>query len=181
MRQPRRGQGGFTMIEVMIVVAVIAILAAVVIPSWLKEGRKGKADPEIRAMFSEISIKEEQYKSEQGGSYLALPLCPNPMVSSGTDMTTGTCFAAADWKKVNVAPTETTIRCNYVVTVGAAGVTPTVTGTATGFTLPSNVATYVSPWYYIVGQCDMDGQGGTLSTFFTASWDQSIQKQNYGS
>ena len=38
-----RSQRGFTILELMIVVAIVAILASVVIPSWAKESRSGKA------------------------------------------------------------------------------------------------------------------------------------------
>ena len=179
----RRGQGGFTLIELMIVVAIIAVLAAVIIPSWTKESRRGKYDPEVRAVFSEISVKEEQYKSETGnGAYAALGTCPAAPSQTGVDLVSQTCYTGL-WPTVRVAPAENKIRCTYAVTIGpanTAGSSPAVPVGST-FTLPSNSATYVAAWYYIVATCDMDGQGGTNATFFTASWDQSIQKMNYGS
>ncbi len=189
MRRPRRGQAGFTMIEVMIVCAIIVILAAVVIPSWMKEGRKGKFDPEIRAMFSEIGIKEEQYKSENAGVYITAPTCPTSVSSSGVDFLAQACYTAPSaWSNMRMSPTDTKIRCTYTVTQGnalAASPGVTVPASPAGLTAPSNAATFVGPWYYIVAECDMDGQGGsaaagTNTTFFTASWDTQIQKLNYG-
>ena len=176
----RREQGGFTLIELMIVVAIIVVLAAVIIPSWTKEARKGKYDPEIRAMFSEIAVKEEQYKSEAGGgAYLALSVCPTAPSQAGVDLLAQVCYPGA-WTTLRVAPSETAIRCTYAVTVGVApGTAPSVPGGST-FTMPASIGTYAGAWYYIVGTCDMDGAGGTNATFFTASWDQTIQKMNYG-
>jgi len=168
----------------MVVVAIIAILAAIVIPMWTKESRKGKADPEIRAMFSEISVKEESYKSENTaapvGVYLALPTCPAATSQNGTDLLASACYGAADWAKLRVSPTDQNIRCTYTVTVGTGS--PVAAVTALGWAVPAGANfSATSPYYYIVGTCDMDNQGGTNSTFFTGSWDQSVQKQNYGS
>jgi len=168
----------------MVVVAIIAILAAIVIPMWTKESRKGKADPEIRAMFSEISVKEEAYKSENTVApvsvYLALPTCPASPSVAGTDLLAAACYGAADWGKIRVSPTDQKIRCTYAVTVGIGS--PSAAVIALGWAAPaaSNFS-LTSPFYYIVGTCDMDNQGGTNATFFTSSWDQSVQKQNYGS
>ena len=174
----RKGQRGFTLIEIMVVVAIIAILAAVIIPSWMKEGRKGKFDPEIRAMFAEIQVREEQYKAEAGaGSYRALGTCPATTSSAGVDLLAQSCYDA-NWTAARVQPSDKSIRCTYAVTVGAAGTTPTA---PTGFSLPTNVSSYATAWFYILGTCDMDANSSTTAaTFFTASWDQSVQKQNYG-
>ena len=55
----------------MIVVALIGILAAVVIPSWTSTSRNKKYDPEISAMMTEISTREEQYKTEVGNGVVS--------------------------------------------------------------------------------------------------------------
>ncbi len=185
MSSPRkRNQRGFTLLEIMIVVAIIAILAAVVIPTWTKESRKSKFDPEIRAMFAEIALKEEQYKSEISttAGYAALATCPATTSSSGVDLLVQACYATT-WVAARITPTDTKIRCTYAVTVGAAnpaGSSPAVPVSST-FTLPANSASYTSAWYYILATCDMDNAGGTNATFFTSSWDTSVQKMNYGS
>lgn len=176
----RESQNGFTLIEIMIVVAIIAVLAAIVIPQWSKSAQKGKADPEIRAMFGEIQIKEEQYRSEQGGQYVDLTLCPLTVSGSGVDLPGQTCFTGG-WVTAHILPTDKSIRCTYTVHSdpgsGNGGAAITV---PSGFTTPANAANYTSAWYYLLGTCDMDGQGGTNATFLTSSWDNSVQKQNYG-
>src|ERR1700733_4246679 len=119
--RPSRDQRGFTLIELMIVVAVIAGLAAVAIPSWIADSRRGKYDPEISAMFSEISTKEEAYKSEIGnGSYLSAPLCPGAVSPvTGQNFNTICVNPAGNWNTLRVNASDTAIRCTYVVTVGA--------------------------------------------------------------
>ena len=51
---------GFTLIEVMIVVAIVAILAAVALPSYVSYVRRGQL-PEGPAALSDFRVKMEQY------------------------------------------------------------------------------------------------------------------------
>lgn len=161
----------------MIVVAVIAGLAAVAIPSWIADSRRGKYDPEISAMFSEISTKEEAYKSEIGnGSYLSAPLCPAAVSPvTGQNFNTICVNPAGNWNTLRVNASDTAIRCTYVVTVGAAGSTP---APPAGFSFFANPA---GAWYYMVATCDMDNNAATTNaTFFQSSVDTKLQKLNYG-
>ena len=59
-RVPGRGQGGFTLIEAMITVAVIGILAAVAYPSYQDYVRKGKRAT-AQAALMELASKEQSY------------------------------------------------------------------------------------------------------------------------
>src|SRR6185295_17677654 len=79
-----RREAGFTLLEIMVVVTLIGILAAVTVPSWIRESRKGRGDSEINAMFAEIATKEEQYKVDNG-VYLAAAACPSSPSSAGID------------------------------------------------------------------------------------------------
>jgi len=176
----RESQNGFTLIEIMIVVAIIAVLAAIVIPQWSKSAQKGKADPEIRAMFGEIQMKEEQYRSEQGGAYTNLSLCPLAVNAAGVDLASQACFSGG-WVNAHILPTDKQIRCTYqVVADPGSNNAGAAINVPSGFTLPANAANYTGAWYYVLGTCDMDGQGGTNATFLSSSWDTSVQKQNYG-
>jgi prepilin-type N-terminal cleavage/methylation domain-containing protein len=66
----RPGQRGFTLIEIMMVVALIAVLAAIAIPNFVGQSNKAKADAEVTAIFAELRMCEERYRAERG-SYLA--------------------------------------------------------------------------------------------------------------
>jgi type IV pilus assembly protein PilE len=83
----RRGHRGFTLIEVMIVVAIVAILAGVALPSYFDYIRRGKL-PEAFAAMSDFRVKMEQYYQDNrnyGGTACA---DATPLVSwSGGDGT----------------------------------------------------------------------------------------------
>ncbi|MBV8755992.1 MAG: hypothetical protein JO257_01875 [Deltaproteobacteria bacterium] len=160
----------------MVVVAIIAVLALIVVPTFLRETRKAKADTEINAMFTEIAIKEEQYKSENNGSYLpATTTCPTSPSSAGVDFNSTCVTTGSPWANLRISATDTKIRCTYSVTTGAAGTTLTP---PSGFTVANQPA---GAWYYILGTCDMDSRGGTNAQFFRTSVDTVVQKTNYGS
>jgi prepilin-type N-terminal cleavage/methylation domain-containing protein len=170
----RRAQAGFTLLEIMIVVALIGILAAVVVPSWIRESRKAKGDSEITAMFAEIATKQEQYKIDSG-VYLSASTCPSAPSSGGVDFNATCVTSGSAWASLRVSSPESKLRCTYAVTAGAAGATLTP---PTGFTVANQP---VGGWYYILGVCDLDGQSGTNAMFFQSSTDTVIQKLNAGS
>lgn len=168
-----KAQKGFTLVELMIVVAVIAVLAVVVIPAWTKESQKAKADTEVNAMMVEISSKSEIYKNEHNGSYLSASQCPSATTPSGSDWNTN-CASTTGWTTLKVAAPDKSMYCTYQVVAGAKGTTPSP---PSGFTMTTPSAN----WYYVVATCDMDNQSSTTSTtFFRSSVDTKVQKQNYG-
>ena len=63
----RRKSAGFTLIEVMIVVAIVGILAAVAYPSYIDSVRKGKR-AEARAALMNLLQQQERYFT-QNNSY----------------------------------------------------------------------------------------------------------------
>ena len=76
----RKNNLGFTLIELMIVVAIIGILAAIAIPNFTRFQLKSKS-AEARVNLSAIKTAEEAYRAENGG-YLAC--AGNPAGAPGT-------------------------------------------------------------------------------------------------
>jgi len=70
----RNNEQGFTLIELMVVVAIIGILAAIAIPSFSAYRERAK-DGSIQVLLAEIGSLEREYRAEQG-VYIACPLNP---------------------------------------------------------------------------------------------------------
>ncbi len=64
-RKPLRNQGGFTLIELMIVVAIIGILAAIAIPNFLRYQAKSRQS-EAKTNLGGVFVAQTAYFSEQG-------------------------------------------------------------------------------------------------------------------
>jgi type IV pilus assembly protein PilE len=76
---------GFTLIEVMIVVAIVAILAAVAVPAYSDHVRRGQLS-EAFAGMSDLRVKMEQYYQDNrnyGGAQCA-DTVPPPSWSNGS-------------------------------------------------------------------------------------------------
>ena len=70
-----RGMRGFTLIELMITVAIVGILASIAYPSYIESVRKGRR-AEARAALTELMQQQERFMT-QNNTYRAF--------ASGTD------------------------------------------------------------------------------------------------
>ena len=183
-----RHSSGFTLIELMIVVAIIAILAKIVVPYFLRESERRKPIPRSLAMFTEIATKEEQYKSDNSAAatYMAATQCPTTTSTAGVDFNTTCVTSGTGWYTMRVNATEhedplqvhrDDRRREHRADAGVAVHRAVLAGAACSTVTPA------TSWYYITAICDMDGQGdcGTNTTFFQSSLETTYQKDgNYG-
>ncbi|MGE0395767.1 MAG: type II secretion system protein [Kofleriaceae bacterium] len=165
----RRGKRGFTLIEMMVTVAIIAILAAIVVPQFTRETRKSKASTEVGAMFGELAVRQDQYKLENG-AYLTTAACPSAPVTAGQDASS--CLTS-EWSALRVRLPQEKLACSYEMVAGVG----TGTDNPSGFTFASPAGS----WFYIIATCDGDNRSATNAKFFTSSTSSELQKQNEGS
>lgn len=62
----RARESGFTLVELIVTVAVISILAVIALPSFVGESRKTKAFSEVQPLFNDLRIRLEQHLQENG-------------------------------------------------------------------------------------------------------------------
>jgi prepilin-type N-terminal cleavage/methylation domain-containing protein len=174
----RRGhQAGFTLIEMMTVVALIGVLAAIAVPSFFGESRKAKGDAEVGPMFQDLRTRLEQYQQENG-----------LFVSTGVDESdTWPVLPSAQqqplnplpgtWVTLKVRTSNDNARCAYVAIAGLGGDDTNLGPKAAEFGFAAAPATN---WYYLLAHCDLDGDAAADSYYFSSSVDPTIKKQNPG-
>jgi type IV pilus assembly protein PilE len=110
--ESKKKSGGFTLIELMIVVAIVAILAAVAYPSYVSHLRKGRR-AEVQAFMMDVAQRQQQYFIDNR-SYA---------VDAG---------GTAAYTKLNVSFPSDLSTYYTVTTAERAGVSPSFLITATG-------------------------------------------------
>ena len=125
LRESMKSEKGFTLIELMIVVAIIGILAAIAIPNFLSYQKKAKTS-EAKTSLGSIRTVEEAYAADHD-TYLACAQHP-AAVPAGITTTWTTTIPPAAWDTLGFSP-KGNIRYAYTVVVPTA---TTFTATANG-------------------------------------------------
>ena len=171
----RRGEHGFTLIEVMIVVVVIAVLAAIAVPLFSSDVNTGTGESEALNMCGAMSIAESQYALEHAGSFMSTgtgesDTWPTTPSSTPQDLQP----FPATWTALGVHPQMSQARCGYVVIAGPpSGGSPGGLATGTfGFATPAN------NWWYCLAHCDNDHDTSVDAYFFQSSVDLTQKEVN---
>lgn len=171
-------QSGFTLIELMVAVAVVAILAAIALPSFFSETRKTKAFSEVQPVFNDLRVRLEQYLQEHGDY-------PNSLGEanlhpSGTLSPTRRPInpMPPEWiaAKIRISGNDE-VYCGYTWVTGPAdgGAIGPIASGRFNFTVLPSIA-----WYYLLAKCEMDGNAATFSYYFASSVDGEIKKVDEG-
>ena len=137
MKTARRFQGGFTLIEVLIVVVIMAVLAATIIPQFAGSTREAKTSA---LQFNQQTMRSqiELYKENHLGAYPAITNSDLPQMwqatnAAGTVGAAGTNFPFGPYIN-NALPTNPFNSSASVVAVATAGTVPTAAiGTTAGW------------------------------------------------
>lgn len=169
-------QRGFTLIELMVTVAIIAVLAAVAIPQFTKTTRKSRA-AEVQAVFAELHQRQQEYHFANGSYFstgsseaATFPATPGAKAQSIATL-------PATWVTLKVRPTYQNLYCGYVTIAGTAGDAAGLGAKAGEFGLVSAPNT---DWYYLLAHCNLDGNTARDSYYFAWSGDPTVKKQNEG-
>jgi len=125
----RNNQKGFTLIELMIVVAIIGILAAIAIPNFLQYQLKAKT-AEAKTNIGSIKTSQEAFKAE----YDFYATCTaNPAVATigPAKQAWGVPAAGNGWAEIGYSPSGS-VYYSYEVSTGGTVSTAAIRGIAAG-------------------------------------------------
>ncbi|WP_428263009.1 pilin [Haliangium sp.] len=183
-------QAGFTLIEMMIVVAIIGVLATLAVYAYQRVFNKAEVSAEVNAIFSEFKIRQEEFHAENG-TYLstaggsesgflpatAIPPDGTPVnlvaALSGFDGTGGA--IQDNWVRLRINPPHNQVRCRYVSVAG--GPSDAVGGIASG---QFGMTTPLSNWYYLLAECDGDDDPSVNALYMARSDQDGLAVRNEG-
>ncbi len=144
MRNRRRG--GFTLIELMIVVVIVGALAAIAIPSFVSYVYRSRTT-EATTFLGEIRQRQESYRAEFG-TYAAVGATLTPDEDPGRAARAW--VGPAEWVQLGARP-DGQVRFSYRGTSGAPSTQPEIGGTNVG------AANYPDFWFVAQAVGDLDG------------------------
>lgn len=169
--------GGFTLVEILIAVAIVGVLAALAVPAFMRTTRKTRG-AEVHAVFAEMRQRQEEYHLANG-TYFSTGINEADLFPAVPGRTAQSVAGApASWTTLKLRLPSTALYCGYVAIAGRANDATGIGAKAAEFGLTSAPRT---DWYYLLARCNLDGNAGRDGYYFTWINDTKVQKQNEGS
>jgi len=173
---------GFTLLELMIVVAIVGVLAAIALPMFSGTSRKAKASSEVAPYFQDLRVRMDQYQQEHGVYPTTIGEGTFHPATPGAQKQTIFPLPSA-WTTIRMRPSASTdVYCGYTWATGLANDSANIGAIAAG--APPSGFGFTAPatnWYYLLAKCNLDGDNARFSYYFTDSVDTSIRKLHEGS
>jgi prepilin-type N-terminal cleavage/methylation domain-containing protein len=183
-RALRASRGGFTLVELLIVVVIVGVLAAIAVPTYLRQRYRSQAI-EASEVLGQIVHAQESYRAEFN---VYSDVSNDPTLSGtneGTRGTLGTWWPGlgtpagspggradfytglpAAWNQLGVRPRQL-VRYSYQTIAGNPGVVPSV-GPSGNLGYTSLPTAQQGLWFYAVASGDLNNNG-TFSRFEVSS------------
>ena len=168
-----RRDRGFTLIEIMVAVAILGVLAAVLVLNFMKPTRKVKTGSEANAMFAEFHRAQAQHALEFGTYYSTgdiNTLNPTGYGEKSVEMLT----IPVDWEPLKIQLQQTKFYCGYSTEAGTADDDIPAIAYDFGMSQPEG------NWYVIYAECNVDGKSDVNTQYFSSSVDATLKKKNEG-
>jgi type IV pilus assembly protein PilA len=195
-----RKQGGFTLIELMIVVAIIGILAAIAIPNFLQYQLKSRQS-EAKVNLNAVKTSEIAFQAEKG-CYLGVPLVSgvgavalpgksNPSAWPSAIVYPATVLAATDGFCVAAQPGGTAVFVGTFTDIGfvasgnvnywyaaqaqPAGTALPIAACLLGQNSANGTAALGSVGFNATAAANLDGDSANMVSYWGSSSDQGSQ------
>jgi prepilin-type N-terminal cleavage/methylation domain-containing protein len=175
VRSPQ--QRGFTIIELLVVVAIVAILASVAVFMFSKTANEAQVKSEVPAMITEFKLKQERYYVENNSYVSGAEGTMFPATPAGTDQANSIASPPTEWTDLRLDPGKAALWCSYVTVAGPAGNGSNIGTIANSFGL---TAAPTTDWFYVIAECDTDGKGAPNARYFATHDSNEIFEQNVG-
>ena len=131
----KRSQKGFTLVEILIVVIILGILAAIVIPQFTSasdDARKNSLTSQVQTLRSQVELYKLQHTTDASELFTGTGSAQWTNLLSATGAASGTTTIAASDRKCG--PYLQTIPANNITNLSTVTVNTTVNETTTGIT-----------------------------------------------